>query len=98
RFDCDWSSDVCSSDLHLAVQDQFPVSNIDPAIELETDLAKFGDLFEAELLVQTDTRIIRKRNAGNDRMKIAFSQFGKQGVVKQQIGRASCRERVERPL
>src|SRR2546430_9007606 len=77
RFDCDWSSDVCSSDLFY----NGSLPNTQEAI----DAASGGSLNnktleEAEELIETLASNHYAKNRDRTR--------------KQEIGRASCRERV----
>src|SRR5689334_24180419 len=74
RWNCDWSSDVCSSDLQLSAPSQsFPV---------ELSAAQAAALPSGPALL-----ICR-------RQKSAVSFLPNPAPQTQQIGRASCRERV----
>src|SRR5205085_7145783 len=85
RFDCDWSSDVCSSDLLEPGGGTFRFEAI-----LDTSLP------EPELRQQVVVTLLAVLELA--RLKVirvlqdaATGEF----YVAQQIGRASCRERVE---
>src|SRR2546427_1372792 len=78
RFDCDWSSDVCSSDLAL-----FP--------EIELMKKSLGSMDGALGLEGRGQSIAEwlGTSSGDIRLYVRDGRFS-----KQQIGRASCRERV----
>src|SRR2546430_5255272 len=75
RFDCDWSSDVCSSDLNT--------DWASPCLPPEAIRADRHRLLGVE-----------HRGAGADQRGGDEQQRVAVGKGKQQIGRASCRERV----
>src|SRR2546430_5354810 len=78
RFDCDWSSDVCSSDLaeighcvhHIAMNGKRPNT----------------------LFMQKHWDVMRSDDAGDNWKEVSGNLPTDFGFVK--IGRASCRERV----
>src|SRR2546430_2992137 len=78
RFDCDWSSDVCSSDLPLAGNASLPGLRREVTVERDRwgvphiRAASSEDLAEAQGYVMAQDRLWQM----------------------DQIGRASCRERV----
>src|SRR5256886_8718466 len=76
RFDCDWSSDVCSSDLRNVRATQGAFVSPHAGERPQQD----GYVF---ILV---ARIDERLNSHGDLLSIA--------LVRSQIGRASCRERV----
>jgi transposase len=53
------------------LQDELPVADIDPPIELEAHSLEVGHLLEAELLVDRDTRLVGERDPGHDRVEAA---------------------------
>src|SRR5438132_1022127 len=92
---CDWSSDVCSSDLD---EDRSVVATLEhqPAqaqVEAGFQLLAFAVTFEAMRLEdRADVLLERRWSSGDD------GRGSKQQPADQrgnQIGRASCRERVE---
>src|SRR2546430_10191285 len=78
RFDCDWSSDVCSSDLLLApgVQDT-------EEADLCPKVSRIARHFEEGFRTGTKQKIIEDLLVLQDQWRQAT-----------EIGRASCRERV----
>src|SRR3546814_14956913 len=92
----DWSSDVCSSDLTLRVNDiqgQQPIAL--PIIDYRQRLD--DPLFGGQLELQLNTLAIG-RTAGQDTQRaFAGAQWnlrGLTGLGQEEIGRAACRERV----
>src|SRR2546430_3520403 len=79
RFDCDWSSDVCSSDLNMA-------GGVDST--LTSDLRGVFSLW-------TSRKVTISESTTNtyDRVLVG-GQFQKTVGSDLKIGRASCRERV----
>src|SRR2546430_8114037 len=77
RFDCDWSSDVCSSDLGLLDRRSAAVARGRPRVLL---------LLGLQLLQALEHAL------GADDVGMLLGIALLQGV--EQIGRASCRERV----
>src|SRR5256886_6962522 len=77
RFDCDWSSDVCSSDL-VRVCTELRITDRDGVAGALTEWCESGDgpnpMFEAA--------------------RTAEAEAGRLLAEAQEIGRASCRERV----
>src|SRR3989475_9165132 len=84
RFDCDWSSDVCSSDLDVNV------FGTNYAMRIWMDPAKM----EKYALMPSD--LVNALNSQN--AQVSAGQLGALPAVSDQqlneIGRASCRERV----
>src|SRR5207249_5237630 len=80
----DWSSDVCSSDLAAAEDRLVLVEGVDHEVERRADLRHADD---GERAARAE-RVERLADDGEvaDRLE---------GVVGAEIGRASCRERVE---
>src|SRR5256886_4840526 len=77
RFDCDWSSDVCSSDLSTADVDDADVLLLDEPTR-GIDIGSRAQLYET---------IARCADAGKAVLLVS-------SYLPEQIGRASCRERV----
>src|SRR5438270_4234611 len=84
RFDCDWSSDVCSSDLTPIKNVKYSVENT--RVEQRTDYEKLiievntdGTIHPEEAVKQASRILIQHLMIITDENK---------------IGRASCRERV----
>src|SRR5256886_7051386 len=75
RFDCDWSSDVCSSDLMLG------------AVSATTDITGEG-------VVQFTAGTMAGQGTLTASADLAPSVMVPIQVGEDQIGRASCRERV----
>src|SRR5205085_4134434 len=88
RFDCDWSSDVCSSDLGMA---STATGKGYWLVASDGGIFRFGDAGFYGSTGGTPTppgeHAGARRTARRDRC-----------VVHQQIGRASWRERSERPV
>src|SRR5688572_31486152 len=90
RFDCDWSSDVCSSDLIDVNEERigFMLVAVDITSEkrIRSTMARYMSPEVAEQLLASGEAVL----GGKDqKVSILFSDIRK-------IGRASCRERVER--
>src|SRR5688572_31294562 len=82
RFDCDWSSDVCSSDLRQGARlPRLPESTEQEQQDRSRDEA--ADMGEPGY----PARVLG--SGGGDRGIAGV------GLDQEQIGRASCRERVE---
>src|SRR5688572_31732681 len=81
RFDCDWSSDVCSSDLTSAEE---ALAMLEPARSPLPDLL----LLDVRLRKMSGVELVR-RLAEIGRLPPTIIISG------EEIGRASCRERVE---
>src|SRR5256886_3185810 len=78
RFDCDWSSDVCSSDLG-------------PDVPADGRLP-FGTLAEGDLPpTKRCSGYAKLRSSRRRFFSVTVTPFA---ILKHQIGRASCRERV----
>src|SRR5205085_4827332 len=92
RFDCDWSSDVCSSDLRWPGQDTLlllfptPISFLPIAKETQSTLKRLSILRRPYDSKKPTTGETTSR-AGCPRRRTLS--------IPEQIGRASCRERVE---
>src|SRR5690606_40628995 len=86
RFSRDWSSDVCSSDLEAHQKGQ-------PVLVGTTSVEKSDAI----------SRLLEKRSVPHnvlnakqhEREAYIVAQAGMPGAVTVEIGRASCRERVE---
>src|SRR5438309_5461732 len=80
RWNCDWSSDVCSSDLVLP-----------PLLEdrLAQCVERAVGLFVAELAPEG----VGVRASGEARLQQEVGELVEQALEVDQIGRASCRER-----
>src|SRR5205085_7511353 len=94
RFDCDWSSDVCSSDLDAvtAVIDVC-AGKIDAASIPRNDVVGDDNIAE-ERQVSGNARSVPGHRVVYDEggRAVGCERRGKSS----EIGRASCRERVER--
>src|SRR5207237_7601470 len=90
RFKCDWSSDVCSSDL---------VGSCPKGQGHETTAAQVvADVLNIHPdLVTVRTGFDTERNVHTGFSGTYASQFAVSGLSAE-IGRASCRERVESPV
>src|SRR5256886_11541126 len=71
RFDCDWSSDVCSSDLHLANDTSFgvgfaPFSELETVV-LQTELLINGALKKDLKEVGQDIKVMGVRHRSEER-------------------------------
>ncbi len=44
---------------------QFPITDVNPFIKLETDFTKMRYFFKTELFVEPNTRVIRQGDSGN---------------------------------
>src|SRR2546430_12365263 len=78
RFDCDWSSDVCSSDLNLAA-----------LLHLKGDYAGAEPLYREALHIR-----LKLRGPEHTEVATTLTNLAMLLVRKGEIGRASCRERV----
>src|SRR5438034_59822 len=92
---CDWSSDVCSSDLLHRLQAQDCLGEYLPAVRVHgvSGLVEDTELKPAELLDH------RQRHGERELGLLAAREHGESALTrtdaKAEIGRASCRERVE---
>src|SRR5690606_39537801 len=87
RFSRDWSSDVCSSDLSQGVADDYRTlyrKSQEQIIDLQAQLE------------EANARIAALQNAGPN--AATRQQLQELMAERDQIGRASCRERVEGPV
>src|SRR5205085_8291532 len=85
RFDCDWSSDVCSSDLISNVVSSPAVRRVFPTNALP-NAATVSSYYITNLLTANSCSASQPGDIlGTNRVT----------VNPRQIGRASCRERVE---
>src|SRR2546430_5767962 len=77
RFDCDWSSDVCSSDLELSGE------------------RALHELEQVGLEPQQDGLGLRVAEPAVELQRLRIARLvDHQAGVQEEIGRASCRERV----
>src|SRR5688572_32701456 len=79
RFDCDWSSDVCSSDL----------------LHVEDVAAVRGELLQAEAQLARLVPVARRADAADVQRTVRPGHDTVGAGLEAEIGRASCRERVE---
>src|SRR5256886_11427196 len=79
RFDCDWSSDVCSSDLGEEGAVNGGMQGLHPTVH---HFGKSGDLADVEWFESLGAQRLR-RSTSRDELP-----------SEREIGRASCRERV----
>src|SRR5690606_40340295 len=89
RFSRDWSSDVCSSDLHQAVMDGDGLAD---GLEVARGTSPFDPETPRWTIVPDDFPTIQEA------LVFAFAGEGvivRPGIHREKIGRASCRERVE---
>src|SRR5690606_40595536 len=91
RFSRDWSSDVCSSDL---LRTHAPSTY---KIPLASDVPGVFNVRLAEWSVNPERTIGRSKAVGEPPLMLAISVVEALGmaVASLEIGRASCRERVE---
>ena len=61
-----------------SLQQQLVIDDIEPAIELLTDLFEVGDLAEAQLLMQVTATYVVCRDAGHQGMKASRPTIGNQ--------------------
>src|SRR3989475_8546576 len=91
RFDCDWSSDVCSSDLKDFIGKLFknvPVLDTGARGATITFVQRgVGDV----LLAWENEAFLALKEFGPDKFQIVVPSLS---ILAEQIGRASCRERV----
>src|SRR2546430_5075519 len=80
RFDCDWSSDVCSSDLVEAALDE-GITTFDTA-----------DVYAGTRAEEVLGRALR--GVRRESLEIFTKVYWPTGPGPNEIGRASCRERV----
>src|SRR5205085_4428059 len=88
RFDCDWSSNVCSSDLHtlaaLAATVASPLALAQA--KWPTKPVRIVVPFGAGGVADLTARAVGQK---------LTEQLGQSFIIDNQIGRASCRERVQ---
>src|SRR5690606_40129365 len=95
RFSRDWSSDVCSSDLRL----RFRV--LSPGSVTSAGLSNPGDAAVRVTpagLTEAGSRRVNPgsmRQGGPNKSMLPAQTLQSSGISQAQIGRASCRERVE---
>src|SRR5205085_8828115 len=95
RFDCDWSSDVCSSDLAgpgpdlAAASQNVDLSAYAAEIDAGTRRLRFASFMVSNGALASAT-IEELDGAGATLLRMAVP-----AADAQEIGRASCRERVE---
>src|SRR5689334_24421062 len=91
RWNCDWSSDVCSSDLRQVEAGAAPQGEV-AAVALQHGDAVGGAVAAPGTVLRRD----RERNAVDGRPRHLGADLIGLVVVggQEQIGRASCRERV----
>src|SRR5690625_3732715 len=89
RWPRDWSSDVCSSDLEKILK------NVEVVVEEEVDLEKIN--VGCTVLVHDDEfdEEIEFKIVGSTEANSLQGKISNESPVGQEIGRASCRERVE---
>src|SRR5205085_3244293 len=97
RFDCDWSSDVCSSDLvtlavGMSLTFYIPWPTVDVANDRPSDL-DVGGGFTGEPIAYGWSPFRRAHQCPGHGTHPSRSPPN-----AHQIGRASCRERVEEPV
>src|SRR3546814_8114414 len=80
----DWSSDVCSSDLSRVITIAF--TSPDPALA-----ARIANTYTSEFI---KSNLQRKFNSTSYARDFLSQQLGEAKAKLEQIGRASCRERV----
>src|SRR2546427_12543752 len=86
RFDCDWSSDVCSSDL-IAVDPEHKQDYLNYLADYLRRLDQAQKTLQERVARLQDRRIITHHPA--------WPYFARRfGFQIEEIGRASCRERV----
>src|SRR5689334_24788925 len=85
-WNCDWSSDVCSSDLHN------PLRGLDGHKVTQLEYARAGIVIKEMIYVAERDNLGRKKML--ERAEVALA-VGESFGADIQIGRASCRERVE---
>src|SRR5688572_18214789 len=94
--DCDWSSDVCSSDLpaafYTALLNNQPMGFYHPA-SLVKDAQRRGVRFHPIDLQQSDW-LCRVEDDGAIRIGFMYVNGLRKDVGQAKIGRASCRERL----
>src|SRR3546814_18060632 len=86
----DWSSDVCSSDLHLAPNPIGPPLSAFPLLRFRPRALRLGMLAPLDLLLL----VIRSEAFHPPFDNPLPPLVGFQEIHRLQIGRASCRERV----
>src|SRR5205085_8404462 len=89
RFDCDWSSDVCSSDLLVVAHQPQHASGRNPkhaAVAATEGVLRLMSDHELEGVIAHELAHVKHRD-------ILISSVA--ATVAAEIGRASCRERVE---
>src|SRR3546814_7948795 len=84
----DWSSDVCSSDLHQALQERLLNLDVGHAVELH------GVGGQAEEATLERDALVGDPHAHGQR----FEPIDQRHHPEREIGRASCRERVSQSV
>src|SRR5207248_7627047 len=90
----DWSSDVCSSDLALALAHEFPNAKIF-ATEISRPALEVARRNAARLKMSGQVEFVEGDLLEPFLKPAVFGSSSESGAVAE-IGRASCRERVER--
>src|SRR5699024_11474684 len=90
----DWSSDVCSSDLMpYSLLEAKPIEELCKVVDCEHKTAPYVD--ESDYLV-VRTSNVRDGQLVMESMKYTTLEGYNEWTSRAEIGRASCRERVER--
>src|SRR5205085_3721634 len=90
RFDCDWSSDVCSSDLHDLVAQEQRIGGMLRTQFFRRDQRLLRLLFENQSLHRL--QLIDDRLTAEFELLSAAAGARIIGFQRHEIGRASCRE------
>src|SRR5690606_40809740 len=94
RFSRDWSSDVCSSDLEGAVDRIEDIREL--RLSAGGQVTRLGDIAEVSAgLEDPYQRKFRFNGADSVQVGVVMAKGFKVTDVGAEIGRASCRERVE---
>src|SRR3546814_17393681 len=86
----DWSSDVCSSDLGLLTVNALVAAH-SILVPLQCEFFALEGLSQ---LLKTVERVRARFNNGLTVLGVALTMFDRRNRLSDQIGRASCRERV----
>src|SRR5688572_32437376 len=91
RFDCDWSSDVCSSDLKRTWRRLWRLSALCATPAMGMCVNRSAPQYTFRLRTEAEVRSLSAPPATRWRWRRPYAT---KSPVRAQIGRASCRERV----
>src|SRR5262249_58734424 len=98
RLVSDWSSDVCSSDLHAPAEQHADAGEPEAGPPADRD-AKSGAQHRSPERAEVDAEIVERESRVATRVALRVKLADDcRDVRLEEIGRASCRERVDRAV